>query len=115
VEKISRIQRLILKDLFKARGKIDSYTLFRREYITPAQLAASISKFITDGKMEEREGELLLTPKGKRWVVQKRLFSQATDDYPWKSVPDEFRQDRLAPWFPYVPELDLLDKSLKDS
>ena len=114
MEKLTRIQRLILRDIFKARGKIDSYTLFRRYYITPAQLAASISKFIGDGRMKQREGELLLTTKGKHWLVQGGLLPVATGDDPWKIIPEEFRQSKLPTWFPYAPELDLLDKSFKN-
>lgn len=114
MEKLTKVQRLILRDIFKARGKIDSYTLFRRYYITPAQLAASISKFIANGRMEQRDGVLLLTAKGKRWLVQRALFFDTGEDCPWKIIPDEFRQLRLPTWFPYAPELDLLDRSFKN-
>lgn len=114
MKKLTKIQRLILKDLFKARGKIDSYTLFRRYYITPRQLAASISKFIANGHMEQREGELLLTAKGKLWLVEGGFFLDTDGDCPWKIVPNEFRQVRLPSWLPYAPELDLLDRSFKN-
>lgn len=104
---------LILKELFKARGKIDSYTLFRRYYIIPSQLAASISKFIANEYLENRDGQLYLTAKGKRWLVEEGVFVGTKDDCPWKKIPDRFKQAELPSWMPYAPELDLLDKSFK--
>lgn len=113
MEKLTRLQRVIFKDLFKARGKLDSFTLFRRYYITPSQLAASISKFIENQYIEYRDGELQLTSKGKRWLVEEGFSFDTIHDFPWKTIPDEFKQERLPPWLPYAPEIDLLDESFK--
>ena len=113
MKKLTRIQRLILKDLFKANGKIDSFTLFRRYYITPPQLASSVFKFIKNGYIKNSDGMLILTSKGKKWLKETKFLVGRDGDCPWKEVPDDFRQAQLPLWTPYVPEIELLDKAFK--
>ena len=114
MQKLNRIQRLILKDLFRARGMLDSYSLYQRYYITPSQLATSTSKFVEAGYLSIEKGRLSLTPNGRRWLVTEGFVKTLEDNKPWRRVPEEFVEAKLPAWLPYIPEIGLLDKSFAE-
>ena len=111
--KITRLQRFILKELFRARGKLDSYTFYKRYYVTPSQLVSSIARFTREEYIKESDGVLILTPKGKRWLVEQGVVADGTEKCVWKIIPENFVQPKIPSWSPYVPEIKLLHRSLK--
>ena len=109
--KITRIQKLILQDVFKAGGKIDSYTLYRRYTILPQQLAKALEPLVSKEYLASDGGVINLTEKGKKWITSKNIV-YVNDKKVWLEIPSSFAQPKLDVFGIYVPVLEQLSKEI---
>jgi hypothetical protein len=109
--KLSKAQNVIIRDLFRAGGKLDCYTFYRRYHYSPSELIGVINKLIKEELVSTDNTQILLAPKGKTLIVENGLYIDKRFAS-WKSVPEEFSQEKIPPWEPYIPVAKLLDKSI---
>jgi hypothetical protein len=110
---LSRIQRAILRDLYKAGGKLDGYTFYRRYKLDPFDLINATSRLIAESLLSVNEENIfLITAEGKDFLLNSGIVEDTDSQKPWLAVPEEFVKPRMEPWQPYVPSIRLLDKNL---
>lgn len=108
--KINRYQKIILRDLFRARGMLNAYTLYRRYKFDVFFLIETTRKLIRLGFVEFENTSLRLTDKGKSVLLEENIISKGEIEKPWLIIPDKFKDVQILPWEPYIPSKMLLDK-----
>ena len=99
-------QRIILRDLFNASGKLDVFTLYKRYGFLPDQLFYFVKRFVRDGIVNIQGSSLNLTEKGKNWILQRSTnISFSSDAKPWNKIPPSFMGNRIEPNEPYIPSI----------
>jgi hypothetical protein len=109
--KLTRYQRLILKDIIRANGTLSAYTFYRRYRLSPAQLAESLNRLIINKLIQVKEDKILLTSQCKEWLDKRKISFADTEEKEWREIPIEVTQTKIVPWEPYLPSKKLLDKS----
>lgn len=108
--KINRYQKIILRDLFRARGMLNAYTFYRRYKFDVLFLVEKTRKLIRLGLVEFENTSLRLTDKGKTLLLEENIISKGEIEKPWLIIPDKFKEVQILPWEPYIPSKKLLDK-----
>ena len=79
--KLSKIDRVIIKDLFKATEGLYTYTLYSRYKISPKELYESIKKLGTEELLENDGERILLTKKGVDFAVKKQIARKESEKF----------------------------------
>ena len=107
MRKLGRLELILLQYIFSARGKLESFTLFKRSKVSFKEFSASLNKL--------RENDLLLV-EGNLVVLSEKGKASATTKKPemyykpWRSIPAKFIVQQHPPNEPYIPSISMLDK-----
>lgn len=77
--KISKIDRVIIKDLFKATDGLCTYTLYSRYKISLVELFNSIKKLEIEELLDNDGNRVLLTKKGVDFAVKKLIACKQSE------------------------------------
>lgn len=108
MKNISKSHKKILSELFKSRGRLDSYTLFRRSRLSFYEFSSSTNFLFVEELAVEDGDYILLTQQGKKLVNQGGKGRK--DGCEWRNVPEKYRAHPVATGAPYIPDITLLDK-----
>jgi len=108
--KVNRYQKIILRDLFRARGMLNAYTFYLRYKFDVFFLVEKTRKLVRLGLVEFDDTSLRLTDKGQTLIFEENIVSKEEIEKPWLIIPDEFKDVQILPWEPYIPSKKLLDK-----
>lgn len=108
--KINRYQKIILRDLFRSRGMLNSYTFYLRYKFDVYFLVEKTRMLVRLGLVEFDGTSLRLTDKGQTLIFEENIVSKEEIEKPWLIIPDEFKDVQILPWEPYIPSKKLLDK-----
>lgn len=62
------------------------------------------------GLLRERGGSLLLTSRGRSWVMEHQNLFAFSREKKWREVPKHFEANSVQPYEPYAPRISKLDK-----
>jgi len=77
--------------------------------ISPFVAAELVDGLLKRGFVEVKEKRILLK-KDTRLMIQKKPELIATDDRPWRKIPEQFVQQKLEINQPYVPRIKEIKK-----
>ena len=107
--RFSRLQRLILRDLFESEKGLHVFTIHRRYNIAPVQLVDSLRTLVDAGLIEIADDRMKLTEKGNKEVLESRIELLSHGEKAWRECPPDFKQPSIAVNQPYIPKISLLD------
>ncbi len=109
MKKLSLLQNKILSILLRANGKLDSFTLFKRSRVLLSEFSLAIKTLSTKKMLCEYGNDICLTEEGKQYILA--VTPEQTGKYKWRKVPDHFQIDAIQIEEPYIPNIQMLDKS----
>lgn len=111
MSKVSKSEKKMLLDVFKAKNKIDSFTLYKRSRLGFSDFTDTFKKLSDDGLVNEDDSERIsLTNKGKEFVIKISSLGM-NENQEWREVPDRFKDVSIDIHEPYIPNINLLDKN----
>lgn len=105
---ISQLDTNILHNLVSARGKLESYTLFKRSKVSFKEFSTSLNRLIVNELIIVEGHNVILSEKGKMSVMSMKPVGYSNK--PWRSIPAKYRTQQHPINEPYVPSLSMLDK-----
>ncbi|QDT23081.1 hypothetical protein [Gimesia chilikensis] len=107
-EKVDNRHKKILSTLFKANGKLDSFTLFKRARFSFAEFTNLIRFLKKHEYLREEEYVFFLTSKGKK----SSLVSHEAEGKKrkWREVPANMLGNKIEISEGYVPSKSMLDQ-----
>ncbi|MFC1510218.1 hypothetical protein ACFL49_00975 [Candidatus Omnitrophota bacterium] len=107
--KISKIDIVILVDLYKSVNGLRPYVFFQRYRYGPSTVFKSILEFVKKNLVLEKDDKLIITKIGREFVEKNRfLFNKNKFD----RIPEEFLVQKLAVNEPYMPSISKLSKEV---
>ncbi len=98
-----RTERRILRDLYKTKRGLFSYTFYTKYRIEPEDTASFIKKFEEKEWITYTEGRLFLSKKGREIIYKKEFsFKESRDRF--SDIPDEHKAHQVALNEPYIPD-----------
>lgn len=102
------IKIIILRDLMEKKGRISSYSLYRKLKIPIAEFMKSITDLQKDDFLKFDGDWLIITTAGSDFLMQTRSKSDSK-----RGIPKDFLRDvRLPVNALYIPSRSRLDNSL---
>lgn len=99
---------IILRDLLEKKGRIASYSLFRKLKIPISEFMKTVMDLQMEGFLDFDGDWLSITESGNKFLMQSR---PQTDKK--RGIPRSFlREARLLSDAPYIPSMSRLDASL---
>ena len=110
MKRINISHKKLLAVLLKANGKLDSFTLFKRSKSSFAEFSV-VSRVLFEEKLAEEDGNdnILLTKTGRDYIISTKTSHNG--EHKWREVPETFKTNVIDAGEPYVPNIELLDKS----
>lgn len=100
-----RLERKILRDLYKASEGLFAYTFYNRYRIAPETTASFIKKFEEKDYVKYTDGRLYLTDFGKK-IIYKKEFSIKENTDRFSGIPDEHKDYQISINEPYIPNAE---------
>lgn len=108
LDQIDIRHKKILSILFKANGKLDSFTLFKRSRFSFAEFTNLIRFLEKIEYVSEAEYVYILTEKSKRFVLESRVGERNIKK--WREVPISMLGNKIDLSEGYIPSKKMLDK-----
>lgn len=108
--RISKLQKIILRDLFGASEGLDAYTFWRRYRISPIELLKAVRYYLAKDFLKFENDRFFLTKEGRAFLLKNRFGLSVLDEKSWKQCPEQFKQIQLKIGKPIAPNITKLDK-----
>lgn len=56
---------------------------------------------------------VMLSDEGIKYIVSNKKYLIQSADFEWKQVPESFRQAQILPSSFYIPDLTIIDRTLR--
>ena len=109
MNKISKIMKLILTELFKSEHGLALSTIHYRLLIAPSEIVRTISELENKSYVLTNNLNVTLTKTGREFIIQNLSHLNVEKDMSWRKCPDSFIRTKLEPNTPYIPKVSLLD------
>lgn len=112
MRRLSSTERVVLRDLATAGGKLNAFTFFRRYGLLPWTLVERVDRLLRENLVSFDGDELSLTQDGRERVRPGHVDLGAGEGRAWRTVPPELRRPRVEPFEPYIPSRRSVSPSL---
>ncbi|CRY53704.1 Uncharacterised protein [Yersinia intermedia] len=108
---VNNIEFKILITLFRARGKLDSFSAFNRVKIPFPDFNQAVKRLEKIDFLHSKEFIIELTIEGKDFIL-KNSSNYGGRKKVWRNIPPDFISPKLNPEIKYVPSISLLDRDI---
>jgi hypothetical protein len=92
--KLSKLEKRILQDLFKASEGLYMFTVYQRYRLSPKDLFVSLESLKTKKLIVDEEDRMTISNEGKEFVIFNNLSSSDKKER-FSRIPDEFIGRRI--------------------
>jgi len=105
------IELELLQKAFRNPSGISIGTITSKMGISIRDASFAFRNLRKQGFLREQGGTLLLTKRGRSWIMQNQHLFAFSGVKEWRTVPEEFLADRIQPFEPYAPLISKLNKA----
>lgn len=101
---MSKIENIILKDLYESVDGLFAFTLYSRHQIEPDSILNFINKYQKKGVVTFESNKISLTKEGRE-IILKQLFVKKATGNKFANIPSDFITSKLNINEPYLPDI----------
>lgn len=78
--------------------------------ISVSDVSSAFKKLRNRGFLTIKGSTLVLTSKGRGWIMANQRMFAFSGEKSWRSVPERFESSKIEPYQPYAPRVSKLSK-----
>jgi len=104
------IELVLLRKAFRTTSGISVGTITTKMGISIRDASRAFRGLRKQGFLREQKGSLILTQRGRAWIMQNQDLFAFSGKKVWREVPQEYVADRIQPFEPYAPRISKLHR-----
>lgn len=102
---MTKVDNIILKDLFESVDGLFAFTLYSRHKIEPDRIIDFINKYQAKGIISFDSNKINLTKEGREITLKQLFFKKESGDK-FSNIPSDFIVSKLNINEPYLPNIN---------
>ncbi|MEP6018227.1 MAG: hypothetical protein ABJ251_07060 [Paracoccaceae bacterium] len=109
-EKLSRVEQVLMKRALNAPDGIYVAEITTNLGISVRDVSIAFKSLRSRGFFTSKGSTLVLTSKGRGWIMANQEMFAFTGEKQWRDVPERFTSSSILPFQPYAPRISKLSK-----
>ncbi|EIF51358.1 hypothetical protein [Sulfurovum sp. AR] len=101
---MTKLERLILKDLYESIDGLYLFTFYSRYKIEPDAIYTFVEKYKSKGIINDTSDKIIITDEGRN-IIMKQLFYNKPSNGKKFNIPEEFLVDKIGINQPFLPNI----------
>ncbi|MFC3614533.1 hypothetical protein ACFORG_12225 [Lutimaribacter marinistellae] len=108
---LSRVELTLMERALRAPDGIFVAEITRSSGISVRETANAFKNLRGRGFLSSKGSTLVLTSKGRGWIMANQEMFAFSGNKPWRDVPARFKSSQSLPFQPYAPRISKLSRT----